>query len=110
MILSRLQINNYCVSLSIGCTPEEHEKPQKVSFDVVIQFSKLPEACRSDNLSDSYCYAKITGLITKICAVKHYNLIEHLAYSIFEEVKKNLKPVIKYILIKSVTNYICGAL
>jgi dihydroneopterin aldolase len=95
---SNLEIKQYCLSVSIGCTPEEHKEQQKVSFDVIIQFAQLPNACLTDNLPDSYCYAQITAEIAEICHQKHYKLIEHLAYSVFDAIKKMLKPQDKLFL------------
>lgn len=87
-----LAIKDYCLWVFIGCAPEEYQKKQAVSFDIWIHFHHVPQACLTDTLSDSYCYAEITQLIKNTAEKKHYRLIEHLGYAVFQILQEKICP------------------
>jgi FolB domain-containing protein len=85
-----LSVNNYEVSLSIGCLPEEHERLQVVSFSISICLPTEQVGESSDNLEGVICYAELCEEVDRIAQKRHYNLIENLAAITFAAVKKKI--------------------
>ena len=88
---SSLKINQLYLDVHIGTTKLERSHSQKIAFDIEISYSKVPRGCISDKIEETLCYADLIELIKKLCSGKEFNLIEHLGYSLFKEIKIFLK-------------------
>ena len=86
-LLSTLFINQLELTLHLGWPENEILKKQTVLLDIEIQFAKPPIACISDQLDDTLCYSKLIQLIRDHILPKHFHLIEHLSYSIYQLIK-----------------------
>jgi dihydroneopterin aldolase len=81
---TRLSLEDVVYFVRLGCSEAEREIPQEVRVKVSIDFAQAPQACRSDLLEDSVCYAQINETLEKICAEKAYATVEHLCQSCWE--------------------------
>ena len=76
---------------SLGCTAQERAKLQNVEARIVIIFSKLPEACKTDRLDNTPCYAEMCDVLKKTFKRKKFHTIENLCVLGFEDLKLYLK-------------------
>jgi len=74
-----LRVPSYKSQVKIGCTEEERQSPQTVSFSVEIKFDEMPLGCNSDSLDDTICYAEVCKALEKVATAKSFCLVEHLA-------------------------------
>lgn len=74
----------------LGCSPEERRFKHRVHFAVQLFFFQPPDACISDKMDHTPCYAEIAELIGHACGNKEYATIEHLA-------QKNMDALIEYL-------------
>lgn len=74
---ARLFVREAALDLRLGWTEEERSRPQRVLIDLEIVFPEEPEACRSDELSDTVCYGTMIAEIRN--RVGESRLIESLA-------------------------------
>jgi dihydroneopterin aldolase len=87
---SIMNIHSYDVWVRLGCTVEEQSFIQQVRFDIEISFAGPVIAEQTDALIDAVDYVKLTGVINEVALRKNYALIEHLCFSVFDEIKVKL--------------------
>ena len=87
---SIMNINAYDVWIRLGCAVEEQTFIQQVRFDIEISFTDPVVAEQSDALIDSVDYVKLTSIVNEVALRKNYALIEHLCFSVFNEIKIKL--------------------
>lgn len=88
-MLHQLEIRSLVLGVHLGCEAEERRIQQNVAFSVAFRFRSMPEGCKTDELKDSICYAKVSEAIEEtVASPREFKLIEHLAYVIFERLKK----------------------
>lgn len=85
-----LEVTHYETQAHLGWTDEERATPQKIALDITLRYPKLPEACLSDELSDTQCYAQLIECAEKICQSATFKLLEHLAYRIYDALKNQI--------------------
>lgn len=68
----------------LGCTEEEKFHPQLISITLEFDFNFPPLGMRTDRLEDTLCYLRTVENIQILVQNKRFNLIEHLANSIYE--------------------------
>ena len=71
----------------LGWTPEERKKLQNISIALTFRFQKKPKACQSDDLSDTFCYGKLTEKLVRSCEGRSFKLVESLGHHLFEVAK-----------------------
>ena len=84
-----LTLNNLELDVFCGCNEVEKVTPASVFVTIDICFEEL-NACHTDLIDDTICYDALTKKIRETTKNKHYNLIEHLAATIFDIIKKNV--------------------
>lgn len=82
IILHQLKLN-----VHLGWPAQERLKKQSVYLDIHIQFRKMPRACLTDELEDTFCYAVLTEKIQQT-VVKKFRLIEHLGYTLYQTIQQ----------------------
>ena len=87
----RLHLNNIELLVSIGIEEQEKLHKQCVILEIIIEPQKQITGCISDNIEDTTCYAKILTDVANISQSKHFNLIEHFTYSIYNYLAKSLE-------------------
>lgn len=72
----------------LGCSPEERKYQHRVHYSVELFFENIPQACISDTLEKTPCYAEIAQALSLVSKEKHYATIEHLAYEGMKAIEK----------------------
>lgn len=88
-IYSSLTIPQIPLDVSLGITSEERATLQKVLVSLDLRFINPPLGAQNDLLQDTLNYATLAEQIETICHKKSYQLIEHLAYEIYQALKQN---------------------
>lgn len=78
------------LTIHLGWTDEERQQEQIVLLDVDITFAKPPQACITDDLQDTLCYATLIAYLRENIEKKNFRLIEHLGFEIFTLIKTHL--------------------
>jgi dihydroneopterin aldolase len=87
---TRLYIRSLELNLNLGWRSKERGSEQAVFMDMEIRFKEIPEACTTDNLKDTICYAELIEKIRAHTEAKQYRLIEHLTKDIYTLAKQHL--------------------
>lgn len=78
--VSVLRLNDLSLAVHLGCGPEERAETQEVRMSVEFRFLQTPVAERSDDLTDTICYARASAILKEICTGREFHLIEHMAF------------------------------
>lgn len=89
--MSCLKIKDYQAWVHLGCSKEEQTFVQPVLLNISFSFFDKVEAETTDELSHSIDYVEIVKIVDQTCAAKPFNMIEHLAKSITENIAKSLQ-------------------
>ncbi|WP_151193365.1 dihydroneopterin aldolase [Cysteiniphilum sp. JM-1] len=87
----KLKLTEVILDVYLGVYDFEQEQLQQVKLDLIISYHKAPTGCVSDDLNETICYASINELLLKTARQKRYQLIEHLAQSLLDALKKMLE-------------------
>lgn len=74
-----------------------------VSFSISINFTTFPVGADTDLLRDTVCYLELVEKVTLHCQEKKFNLIEHLAKSVYQKIFHSLASYIHQIQSITVT-------
>ncbi len=74
-----LEVPAIRLDVRLGCEAAERAVPQPVELALRIRFADLPDACWSDELADTVCYAELAALAREHCAAREFRLVERLA-------------------------------
>ena len=85
-----MNIKNFEVWVSLGCTTEEQSLPQPVRFNIAILFISKVLAEESDRLQDSLDYVTLTNVIRSEAEKKSYRMVEHLGWSVAVALKNEI--------------------
>ncbi len=81
-------IKELILDLKLGYFDFEKEKPQKVKFNIEVNYEDKKPSDDKD-IKSIVNYAKIVKLIKKLIKNKHYNFLETLAEDVFDELFKD---------------------
>ena len=84
----KILINELILDLKLGYFDFEKEKPQKVKFNLEVNYQDKQPSNDKD-IKSIVNYAKIVKLIKKLVKNKHYNFLETLAEDVFDELFKD---------------------
>ena len=84
----KILINELILDLKLGYYNFEKEKPQKVKFSLEIDYEDKKPTNDKD-IKSIVNYGTVVKLITKLVKKKHYNFLESLAESVFDELFKD---------------------
>ena len=104
---SRLDLPGIRCMANIGHPDDEAAQPQAVLVALRLVFDEPPAASRTDDLSDTVDYARLTEKVTSVSASRRYRLLESLVQEIYDallptfgcavrlwvEVKKERSPI-----------------
>ena len=92
----KILINELILDLKLGYYEFEKEKVQKVKFSLEIDY-KDKKPTNDKDIKSIVNYGQIVKLIRKLTKNKHYNFLETLAESVFDELFKD-KRIAKIML------------
>ena len=84
----KILINDLILDLKLGYYDFEKEKPQKIKFSLEIDYEDKKPTNDKD-IKSIVNYGTVVKLITKLVKKKHYNFLESLAESVFDELFKD---------------------
>lgn len=87
----RLLVQDFEVSVHLGCSAEEQKYSQPVRFNFEIDYQSEIKGRLSDRLEEATDYVQLTSLIKSEAQKKNYQLIEHLNHQVFEVLIQYLK-------------------
>lgn len=88
--VSTLSIHQLQLNVHLGWPKEERLNKQTIWIDIHIQFKKTLSACYTDDLSDTLCYQTLLEGLKERIVCKEFRLIEHLAYTVYQDIKKQI--------------------
>ena len=92
----KILIKDLVLDLKLGYYNTEKEKSQKVKFNLEVNYENKKPSNDKD-IKSIVNYSTIVKLITKLVKKKHYNFLETLAESVFDELFKD-KRIAKIML------------
>jgi dihydroneopterin aldolase len=87
---TRLEVPAIRLDVRLGCEAAERAAPQGVDLGLRIDFATAPDACHSDRLDDTVCYAELAALARAHCAQREFRLIERLATELRDLIRGRL--------------------
>jgi dihydroneopterin aldolase len=84
----KILIKELTLNLKLGYYEFEKNKPQKVKFNLEIDYEDKKPTNDKD-IKSIVNYGKVVKLITKLVKNKHYNFLETLAEDVFDELFKD---------------------
>ena len=84
----KILINELVLDLKLGYYDFEKEKSQKIKFSLEIDYEDKKPTNDKD-IKSIVNYGTVVKLITKLVKKKHYNFLESLAESVFDELFKD---------------------
>ena len=84
-MIAMLGLNQFRCQVKLGHGSEERVLPQWVSFSVSIRFKNLPQACLTDELTDTIDYQLLSNSLEELCESRPYKLIEKLGYDAYQK-------------------------
>ncbi len=87
---SEMQICDYEVWVSLGCSAQEQSLKQPVQFNIQIEFKSDVLGQTTDQLNDAVDYVAITDIVKKSAESKSYQLIESMCFDAIEKVSEYL--------------------
>ena len=84
----KILINELILDLKLGYYNFEKEKSQKIKFSLEIDYENKKPTNDKD-IKSIVNYGTVVRLITKLVKKKHYNFLESLAESVFDELFKD---------------------
>ena len=84
----KILIKELTLDLKLGYYDFEKEKPQKVKFSLEVDYEDKKPTNDKD-IKSIVNYGTIVKLISKLVKKKHYNFLETLAESVFDELFKD---------------------
>ena len=86
----KVLVKELILNLRLGYYDFEKEKPQKVKFNLEVDYrDKKPT--NDKDLKSIVNYDKLVKLIKKLVKNKHYNFLETLAEDVFDELFKDIR-------------------
>ena len=84
----KILIKELTLNLKLGYYDFEKNKPQKVKFNLEIDYEDKKPTNDKD-IKSIVNYGRVVKLITKLVKNKHYNFLETLAEDVFDELFKD---------------------
>lgn len=98
-IQTSIELQQLEFSIHLGWSESERMQKQTVSLDITLHFAKPPEACISDELTDTFDYGTLSNSLTEHFSIREYRLLEHLGHDIYQFIKalapKNMAVLIR---------------
>lgn len=91
---SILSLNELAFDVSVGVYDHEKLSKQQLFVNIDIELMGMPRGCQSDDVSDVICYDHLIAHLRKQAESKHYELIEHFAWMLFNAIAEYLQETV----------------
>ena len=88
--MSQLAFRAARLQVRLGCSSEERAHPQDVDLDLALRFPTPPEACETDELKDTVCYADLIASARDHVSGREFRLLERLASELLARLRREL--------------------
>lgn len=95
MSSASLHIHDLSLWVNLGIRDIEKTERQEIRLSVDLEFSKIPDACRTDKLDDTVCYHELCRKITALVEEKPYAMLEKMAQDILNLIKSETSNDVK---------------
>jgi dihydroneopterin aldolase len=92
---SVVSLNDLMMKVNIGVTEEERNTVQDIKISFKLFFKTPPLACETDDLNDTVCYHKISGIVEEHCKANKVKLLEYLCLQLHKRVREVVDSSIK---------------
>jgi dihydroneopterin aldolase len=92
---SSIELQALELNVKLGWPKAERLTEQIVFVDVIIRFMHQPLACTTDQLADTYCYHHLINKLKEFVITRHFRLIEHLGYELYQLIKQAIPTTIQ---------------
>jgi dihydroneopterin aldolase len=86
-INTSLAIQRLELDVNLGCYAIERSQKERIRCDINIRFAEPPAGCDSDQLEDTHCYNQLIADIKHYLKDRDFQLIEHLAKTLYSYIK-----------------------
>lgn len=85
-----LRLERLRLAVRLGCEAPERSNPQAVEVSLYVRFPVEPAACRTDQLQDTLCTARLCAALRAAGETGERALLEHLAQRLHDAVRSLL--------------------
>ena len=85
-----IHVHRLGLEVRLGCDAAERAGPQLVELDARIRFARPLDACHTDDLDDTVCYAALAESCRRLAASREFHLIEHLGHELHRTLRAHL--------------------
>jgi dihydroneopterin aldolase len=89
-MIRQLNIANYETHIVLGNNEYEKHEKRKIIIDISLRFSEKVNACLSDDIDDTVCYAKLINFLEDKLQNAKFNLIERTVQFLYDEISAHL--------------------
>jgi 7,8-dihydroneopterin aldolase/epimerase/oxygenase len=82
-----MNVQDLSLWVRLGCTESERAHLQEVRVSIHIAFSEVPDACFSDELRGTVCYAELCSRLKNYCESREFKTVEKMAMGCSETVQ-----------------------
>jgi dihydroneopterin aldolase len=88
-----LKVQEFSLFVHLGCSAEERRSLQEIRISFEFRFSKLPEACFTDEIEGTICYGSVSENLRAFYSSAEFNTIERLALGGYEILAKTAAEI-----------------
>jgi 7,8-dihydroneopterin aldolase/epimerase/oxygenase len=92
-ITSKMHIPTMELHPHLGLGEEERSVRQKVSLSFLFEFTRLPNACHTDEISETLCYHTLWSRFNEVIEAQEFRLIEHLAKTLLDITEQSINEM-----------------
>jgi dihydroneopterin aldolase len=92
---SVISLNDFHAKVNIGVTEKERNTVQDIKISFKLFFKVPPFACETDDLNDTVCYHKISGIVAEYCKANKVKLLEYFCMQLHKQVRQVVDSSIK---------------
>lgn len=85
-----IHVHRLGLDVRLGCSAAERARAQRVELDVRIRFARPLDACHTDDLDDTVCYATLAERCRHLAASREFHLLEHLGQELYRTLRGRL--------------------
>jgi dihydroneopterin aldolase len=89
---SVLEFKDARLGVHLGVGVEERAERQDVALGVRIRFAEPPQACATDRLEGTVCYAALIDAARALVLERSFHTLEHLAHELAGCVRERVPP------------------
>jgi dihydroneopterin aldolase len=105
MKMRQLDIVNYEIYVILGNDDCERKDRRRIIADISLRFTDKNDACRSDDLGETVCYANLMDFLEEKLRHTQFHLLERITQFLYDEISVylgNKTDVLKYVRVTKI--------